>query len=269
MHPVIYTRLFSPVTSNGVYRTWAEYEKGIDDIVVTNELLQAISVDTNGIPHLETLPGNFIPRLWSASFQRLEKMNFDIYSGTNLAHSTLIPDYTGPVPQDLTPEGKATFAAWFRECAATNATPSTNAVLAVFADDDEDGRTDAFATLAGEPDPDGAYVWTFCKNASDGWQFAAGFAHEVTAKTNEFFRYYPRTYHPDSYVHEIVILRPAPQNPLWPLLPRYSDEREKCPPGVSLANWHRRYGHFFRDYADLLSEHGFRKLERLSAETIP
>lgn len=267
--PVIYTRLFSPVTSNGVYRTWAEYEKGIDDIVVTNELLQAICVDTNGIPHIETMPGNFIPRLWSDSFQILEKMNFDIYSGTNLAHSTLIPDYTGPVPQYLTEAEKTAFATWFRASAATNGPPSTNAVLAVFSDDDEDGRTDAFATIADNPDADGAYCWTFCKNAEDGWQFAAGFAHEVTARTNEFFRYHPRTYHPNGYVHEIVVVRPDPQNPLWPLLPRYSDEREKCPPGVSLRNWHRRDGHFLRDYQELMDESCFRKLEHLIAESLP
>ena len=155
--PVVNTRLKSPVDTNGVYCTWAERERARweYDIVVTNELLQTVATDTDGVPHLETVSGSMVPWLRSDSFECLEKMNFDIYAGTNLAHSMLFPDSILPEAPELSAEEKTAFAEWFRSSAATDGSPATNAVLAVFTDDDFDGRMGAFATLDTSPDAEG------------------------------------------------------------------------------------------------------------------
>ena len=271
--PIIYTRLKSPVDSNGVHCTWAEREaaRWEYDIVVTNELLQSITTDTNGIPHIETVSGGLLPRLWADSFQGLEKMNFDIYSGTNLAHSMLFPASIAPEAPMLDAEEKAAFASWFRSCAATNGIPATNAVLAVFADDDFDGRMDAFASLDTPPDADGARPWAYCRNTEDGWEFfGADAPSSVTARTNEFFRVrFNGNDHGTPLAHSIVVIRPNPADPIHPLLPR--DSAPPVPQPAALSPEFRNPHLFIRNYDEFfdLYEPYFFRLERIPVESIP
>jgi hypothetical protein len=270
-HPVIYTRLKSPVDSNGVHRTWAEHEEAhrAFDIFITNELLQAVAIDTNGIPHIENVPGGLIPRLWSDDFRSLEKMNFDIYSGTNLAHSTLFPVSTAPVAPELTAAEKAAFASWFRTSAATNGAPATNAVLAVFADDDFDGRMDAFASLDSPPDTEGVRPWAFCQNTGDGWLFfGTDAASSVTARTNEFFQVrFNGNDNGNILTHGIVVIQPNPENPVHPLLPRNFDAPLPQPTDRTYLP-SRRFITNYDEFFDLY-EYLFFRLERIPVESIP
>ena len=158
----------------------------------------------------------------------------------------------------MTAAEKTAFASWFRSCAATNA------VLAVFADDDLDGRMDAFAALDVPPDADGALRWTFCRNMEDGWLFyGLESPASVMARTNEFFRF-TNKYGPSYSPHAVVVIRPNPAAPLFPLFPRLSDAPDPVPHG-----WQPVERRFLQSYEELLFLFGFVSLERLPVETIP
>ena len=267
---VVYSPTFAPVDETGTIRTWDEHQMATNHFQVypVVDTLRRISIGFDGIPHISTNENGIVSRLWSDSFQSLKKMNFDIYSGTNLMHSTLYPTNTAPVAPMPTAEEKSSFADWFRLCATTNGAPATNAVLAVFADDDLDGRMDAFATLNAPPDADGARRWAFCRRRTDGWLF---FGMEspasVVAGTNEFFRFEDR-HGSASTLHAIVVIRPNPGNPLYPVLPRDSDDPDPIPDGwkPTPAGWRRP---FIQSYDELLNNLGLVKLERLVVESIP